>query len=112
METEKPIYWIGTSLKDLLAFPEAAKKEAGYQLHRVQNGLNPDNWKFFQTVGAGTKEIRISEDGNTFRVMYVANFSEKIYVLHSFQKKSRKTSSQDINIAKARYSAILDEEKS
>jgi len=111
MEAEKPIYWIGSSLKDLLVFPETVRKEAGYQLHRVQNGLNPDNWKPFQAVGAGTKEIRISEDGNAYRVMYVAKFSKKIYVLHSFQKKSRKTSSQDINIAKARYNAILDEGK-
>ena len=112
METEKPIYWIGTSLKDLLTFPEEVKREAGYQLHRIQNGLNPENWKPFQTVGAGTREIRISEDGNTFRVMYVAKFSNRIYVLHSFQKKSRKTSSQDINIAKTRYGAILNEERS
>lgn len=110
-EAEKPIYWIGPSLKDLLAFPETVRKEAGYQLHRVQNGLNSDNWKPFQAVGAGTKEIRISEDGNACRVMYVAKFSKKIYVLHSFQKKFRKTSSQDINIAKARYNAILDEGK-
>ncbi len=112
METEKPIYWVGTSLKDLLSFPEEAKREAGYQLHRIQNGLDPENWKPFQAVGIGTREISISEDGNTFRVMYVAKFSDKIYVRHSFQKKSRKTSSQDINIAKTRYSAIQNEERS
>ena len=112
MGSEKPIYWMGTSLKDLMAFPDTVKKEAGYQLHRVQNGLNPENWKPFQTVGVGTKEIRISEDGNAFRVLFVAKFADKIFVLHSFQKKSQKTSSQDIRIAKARYSAILSEEKS
>ncbi len=112
METEKPIYWVGTSLKDLLSFPEEAKREAGYQLHRIQNGLDPENWKPFQAIGIGTREIRISEDGNTFRVMSVSKFSDKIYVLHSFQKKSRKTSSQDINIAKTRYSAIQNEERS
>ena len=79
----------------------------------MQNGLNPENWKPFQTVGPGVQEIRISEEGNAFRIMYVAKFSEKIYVLHSFQKKSQKTNSQDINIAKTRYSAILlNEEKS
>ncbi len=84
METEKPIYWVGTSLKDLLSFPEEVRREAGYQLHRVQNGLDPENWKPFQAVGVGTREIRISEDSNIFRVMYVAKFSDKIYVLHSF----------------------------
>jgi phage-related protein len=111
MNDEKPIYWVGTSYKDLIEFPDEAKKEAGYQLHRVQNGLDPENWKPFQAIGAGVKEIRISEDGNAFRVMYVAKLSEKIYVLHSFQKKTQKTSLQDINIAKTRYGAIVKEEK-
>ena len=112
MESEKSIYWVGTSFKDLLSFPDTVRKEAGYQLHRVQNGLNPENWKSFQAVGAGVKEIRISEDGNAFRVMFVAKFAGEIYVLHSFQKKSQKTSLQDIKIAKVRYGAIQKEEKS
>ena len=81
-------------------------------MHRVQNGFDLEDWKPFQTVGAGVKEIRISEDGGAFRVMYVAKLAEKIYVLHSFQKKTQKTSAKDINIAKIRYSAIVNEEKS
>ena len=109
---EKPIYWVGTSLKDLMALPDDVKREVGYQLHRVQNGYDPEDWKPFQTVGAGVKEIRSSEDGGAFWVMYVAKFAEKIYVLHSFQKKTQKTSPKDINIAKTRYSAIVNEEKS
>ena len=50
MKHEKPIYWVGTSYKDLLAFTDEAKREAGYQLHRVQNGLDPENWKPFETI--------------------------------------------------------------
>lgn len=111
MSNEKSIYWVGTSYKDLVAFPDEAKKEAGYQLHRIQNGLDPDDWKPFSTAGAGVKEIRISEDSNIFRVMYVAKFVERIYVLHSFQKKTQKTKKQDIDIAKERYKAIVNEEK-
>ena len=98
-------------LKDLVALPDDVKREAGYQLYGVQNGYDPEDWKPFQTVGAGVKEIRISEDGGAFRVMYVAKFAEKIYVLHSFQKKTQRTSAKDINIAKTRYSAIVNEEK-
>ena len=64
MKEEKAIYWVGTSYKDLLAFPDEAKREAGYQLHRVQNGFDPENWKPFQTVGSGVKEIRISTDNS------------------------------------------------
>ena len=100
MKEEKAIYWVGTSYKDLLAFPDEAKREAGYQLHRVQNGFDPENWKPFQTVGSGVKEIRISTDNNVFRIMYAAKFAEKIYILHAFQKKTQKTSLKDIEIAK------------
>ncbi len=110
MKDEKPIYWVGTSYKDLLEFPNIAKQDAGYQLHRIQNGLDPENWKSFQTVGIGVREVRISEEGNIFRVMYVTKFADKIYVLHSFQKKTHKTSPKDIHIAKTRYSAIVHKE--
>ncbi|VAW67501.1 Phage-related protein [hydrothermal vent metagenome] len=112
MGKEKSIYWVGSSYKDLLSFPVEARQEAGYQLHRVQNGLNPEDWKPFQTIGSGVKEIRINDGGNTFRIIYIAKFIEKIYVLHSFQKKSQKTSLKDIEIAKVRFNAILQEEKS
>jgi phage-related protein len=66
----------------------------------------------FETIGAGVKETRISEDGNAFRIIYVAKFSEKIHVLHSFHKKTQKTRSKDINIEKTRYNAIANEENS
>jgi phage-related protein len=112
MDNEKSILWVGSSYKDLLSFPLEAKRDAGYQLHRIQNGLNPEDWKSFQTIGAGVKEIRISTDGNIFRVMYVAKFADKIYVLHSFQKKTQKTRAKDIEIAKLRYNAIIKEDKS
>ena len=110
MDFEKPIYWVGTSYKDLLNFPKGAKQSAGYQLHRIQNGLEPENWKPFQSIGSGVKEIRIMDDRGAFRIIYVAKFSDKIYVLHSFQKKSQKTRNKDIEIAKLRYNAITNME--
>ena len=110
MDDEKEIYWIGSSYKDLLEFPDQAKHDIGYQLHRIQNGFDPENWKPFQTIGTGVKEIRISDDGNAFRVMYIAKFEGKIYVLHAFQKKTQKTAKKDINIAKVRYKAIIKRE--
>jgi len=96
----------------LLVFPGIVKQEAGYQLHRVQNGLDPKDWKPFQQIGSGVKEIRISENNNIYRVMYATKFANKIYVLHSFQKKTQKTSLKDIEIIKTRYKAIKKEEKS
>ena len=112
MEDEKPIYWVGSSYKDLLGFPSDARQDAGYQLHRIQNGLDPEDWKAFPTVGTGVKEIRINDDGKAFRIMYVAKFSGRIYVLHSFQKKTQKTPSHDIHVARSRYKAITKEGRS
>jgi len=103
---ERPIFWIGTSLTDLKAFPVEARKEAGYQLHLVQTGQDPDDWKPFSDIGKGVREIRITDSSGIFRIMYLAKFNESIYVLHSFQKKTQKTRKQDIDIARTRYKAI------
>jgi len=64
----------------------------------------------FGQLESVVKEIRIHEESGSFRVMYIATFSDAIYVLHSFQKKSQKTSNKDINIAKIRYKAITQKQ--
>ena len=104
---DKEIRWVGSSYDDLVAFPKAPRKEAGFQLSKVQAGLDPTDWKPFDEVGAGTREIRISDAKGIFRVMYVAKFEEAVYVLHCFQKKSQATSKQDKDIAAARYRAVV-----
>ena len=111
MDHEKQIRWVGSAYDDLLAFPRDARKEAGFQLGKVQAGLEPADWKPFDEVGAGTREIRIRESDGIYRVMYVAKFEEAIYVLHCFQKKTRVTSKQDKAIAAARYRAVVNARK-
>lgn len=106
MTDEKEIRWIGSSYDDLLTFPDDARREAGFQLGRVQAGLEPADWKPFNDVGAGTAEIRIRDASGAYRVMYVAKFEEAIYVLHCFQKKTQATSRQDKLIAETRYRAV------
>ncbi|GEN27259.1 hypothetical protein HVA01_09050 [Halovibrio variabilis] len=63
------------------------------------------------TVGQGMREIRIREASGAFRVIYVAKFAEAVYVLHCFQKKTQKTSKADLDLAEARYRALLSEVK-
>jgi phage-related protein len=104
---EKEVRWVGSSYDDLLAFPKAPRKEAGFQLGKVQAGLEPGDWKPFEEVGAGTREIRIGDASGILRVMYVAKFEEAVYVLHCFQKKTQTTSKQDKDIAAARYRAVV-----
>jgi len=111
MDDEKQIRWIGSAYGDLLAFPKDARKEAGFQLGKVQAGLDPADWKPFDEVGAGTREIRIREASGIYRVMYVAKFEEAIYVLHRFQKKTQVTSKPDGAIAAERYRAVVNARK-
>jgi phage-related protein len=106
---EKPIDWRGSALKDLQAFPDDAKHKAGFQLRKVQKGEQPDDFKPMPDIGAGVNEIIVDVANGWFRVMYVAKFEEALYVLHSFQKKTNKTSQGDKDIAKRRYGAVLIE---
>jgi phage-related protein len=108
MEQEKEIRWVGSSFRDLLAFPEEPRKLAGFQLGKIQAGLDPDNWKPFDIVGAGTREIRIKDTNGVYRVMYVTKFVEALYVLHCFQKKTQTIGRQDKTIVEMRYRAILN----
>lgn len=106
MEDEKEIRWVGSSYGDLVSFPDDARREAGFQLSKVQAGLDPDDWKPFNEIGSGTREIRIRESDGAFRILYVAKFEEAVYVLHCFQKKSQATAKRDKEIAKTRYREI------
>jgi len=101
----KPLKFAGSSLDDLRDFPEDARRIAGFELHAVQNGLEPRDWKPVQSVGQGVKEIRIHVLGE-WRIIYVANIRDAIYVLHAFQKKTQKTSQRDIELARKRYKQI------
>ena len=77
-----------------------------FQLRRVQQGLDPDDWKPMQTVGLGVREIRIHTAG-AHRVFYVATRSEAIHVLHAFEKKTQKTNAHDLRIGRDRFRALV-----
>lgn len=84
------------------------RRAAGFQLSKVQAGLDPENWKSFDEIGAGTREIRIRDASGMFRVMFVVKFEEAVYVLHCFQKKTQTTSKRDKDIATVRYRAVVN----
>ena len=103
---EKPLCWLGTSLEDVRAFPDDARREAGYQLGRVQQGLMPSDWKPMTSVGAGVFEIRI-RTRTAHRVFYAAKFQEAVYVVHAFAKRSRRTPQAEIDLGRARLADLL-----
>jgi phage-related protein len=104
----KEIRFCGHSLDVLRSFPVAAKREAGYQLDRVQRGLDPIDWKPMPSIGSGVREIRIMHEGQ-YRVIYVAKSSDAVYVLHCFQKKTQKIRKQDIEAAKLALRQLANE---
>jgi phage-related protein len=104
--TRKPLHFVGSSHDDLKAFPDEARRDAGFNLDFVQRGLEPSNWKPMKTVGAGVNEIRVRDATGAFRVIYLATRPDGVYVLHCFQKKTRKTRKGDIDLAARRFDQI------
>ena len=102
----KPIEFLGDSLRSLREFPDDAKRDAGYQLDRVQHGLQPDDFKPMPAIGKGVEEIRVRDDTGAYRVIYTARLADAIYVLHAFQKKTQATSKRDIELAKQRFAQL------
>ena len=105
----KPIEFRGSSLNDLRDFPHSAVREVGYQLDKVQNGLPPDDAKAIPSIGTGVVELRVWDESGTFRVVYVAKFTDAVYVLHCFQKKTQQTAKRDIELAQKRLKDLLKE---
>lgn len=102
----KPLSFLGSSLDDLRAFPETARREAGHQLDQVQRGLDPEDWKPMPSVGTGVREVRIRDEAGAFRVIYIATRAEAVYVLHAFQKKTQATTKRDLDLAEARLKEL------
>ena len=103
----KAIVFPGDSLEDIRGFPDGPRRESGFQLDRVQRGVQPDHWKPMTSIGRGVREIRITGRTGVFRVIYVSQFADAVYVLHAFQKKSAGTAKRDVSIAAARMRELL-----
>ncbi|MEW6755749.1 MAG: type II toxin-antitoxin system RelE/ParE family toxin [Candidatus Latescibacterota bacterium] len=104
----KALRFVGSSRADLRAFPEPARRSAGYELRQVQADLDPDDWRPMPSVGPGVREIRVHEGGE-FRVLYVAHWADAIYVLHALHKKAVQTPQRDLDVARARLRQIRGE---
>lgn len=112
---EKEVIWYPEKLRDEIKkdWPSDIKREVGFQLGRVQQGLDPDHFREMPTIGAGVREIKLQdEDKSQYRLIYVAKFQEGIYAFHVITKKTtEKTVKADIEIAKKRYLEIIEQRK-
>ncbi len=107
----KQLIWVGNSFKVLTAFPKAVKQAAGFQLHLIQQGKDPDDWKPMPSIGAGVREVRFHVNGER-RIIYLAKYEEGVYILHAFQKKTQKTAKKDLDIAKDRLREVIQHRRS
>ncbi len=101
----KPLKFVGRSREDLQRFPRDVRRAMGLELLRVQSGDAPIDIKPMSSVGKGVYEIRVRLEG-AWRLIYVAKFSDAVWVLHVFQKKTQQTSMADIELAKQRLKEI------
>jgi phage-related protein len=102
----KDLAFLGDSLDALRSFPDPARRMAGFQLDRVQRGLEPFDWKPMNSIEPGVQEIRVRDEHEAFRVIYLARLSDAVYVLHCFQKKSQRTTQQDVDVARRRLNEL------
>ena len=103
--------FLGDSLDTIREFPDVARREAGYQIGRVQVGMEPSDWKPLKAVGPGVREIRIRDETGAYRIVYVANLEDAVYVLHAFQKKTQATPKRDLDLAATRYAQLMRQRK-
>ncbi len=108
----KPLRYASEAAKKELkeSVPDVIRKRLGFQLKKVQLGYRPDDFKPMPSVGKGVLEIRVQDEtgGNTGRCFYIAKFAEAIWVLHSFVKKTQKTSQRNIKIGQQRLKQVQE----
>jgi phage-related protein len=102
----KPLNWVGSSYRDYTRLPRPVQEEMGFALYRAQvGGRHPMAKTLKGFGGGGILELVGSFDGDAFRTVYTVKFAEEVYVLHAFQKKSKKgivTPRSDIELVKRR----------
>jgi len=105
-DVERPLIWMGSSRRDLRAFPRQVRRDIGQALYAAQRGEIDPSAKPLKGFGGGTVvEIIADHIGNTWRAVYTVRFTEAVYVLHAFQKKSKKGSTisrRDLDLVRQR----------
>ena len=108
MKEQAQIHWVEDAKEVLSAFPQEVKGVFGYSLRRLQKGLLPDcDARRMESVGKGVWELKTSDERTWYRVIYLTRIGEVLYILHAFEKSSRKTDQRDLEVAKSRLKLVL-----
>ena len=109
---EKPLHWVGSAKKDLLGFPEQVMDDVGFALGVVQYGGHPPSAKPWKGLGSGVLEIVENDGSGTYRAVYTVRFRKAVYVLHAFQKKSKRgiaTPKAELDLIKQRFKRVRED---
>ncbi len=101
----RPLFWVGSSKRDYCEFPAKVQDNLGFELFLAQTGQHPPSAKPLKGFGSGVLELVEDYDGDTYRAVYAVRFKEAVYVLHAFQKKSKRgiaTPRSDIELIRRR----------
>ena len=98
---------MGASLNTIRDFPMDVRRDVGFQLDKVQHGLEPSNYKPMSSIGQGVREIRVRDKTGAYRVIYMARPTKAIYVLAAFKKQRQKTPKQELDKARSHYAEIV-----
>jgi phage-related protein len=101
VRANRPLLWVASSKRDYREFPSRVQDRFGFELYLVQTGQHPSSAKLLRGLGSGTVELVEDFDGDTYRAVYTVRFSEAVYILHAFKKKSKrgiKTPQSDIDL--------------
>lgn len=102
----KAVRFLGNSKAVVRSFPHTAKGKVGGQLFLVQSGHEPDDWKPMPSIGPGVREIRVRDISGAYRVIYVTNIGDTIFVLSAFIKKTQATPKREIDLARQRLKEL------
>jgi phage-related protein len=108
------LIWMGDSRKNIQAFPEGVQKIIGDELQLIQFGGMPRSAKPFKGLGSSVIEIAVRFIGDAYRTVAAVQLGDKIYVLHAFQKKSKKgiaTPKREVDLIKQRYAEAKEHAK-
>jgi len=110
MKEYAQLHWVGDSKEVLSSFPHEIKGVFGYSLRRLQKGLVPDcDARRMESVGKGVWELKAADQRTWYRVIYLTRIGDALYVLHAFEKSSRKTDQRDLELAKSRFKLVLSQ---
>ncbi|MCB9086687.1 MAG: type II toxin-antitoxin system RelE/ParE family toxin [Bdellovibrionaceae bacterium] len=102
----KVIFWEGDSKEVLSSFPEAVRRDFGFDLYALQLGERPSDWRPMKSIGKGVYELRQQDSRSWYRVIYLTAVADRIHVLHCFEKRSAKTAKRDLDLARRRLKTV------